>query len=136
LTPSYRNQLAFLDIYGDRMGNTNYNMAVTGTSGAGKTGLVQPILRSVLDSGGIAWVFDMGDGYKSFCENVGGTYLDGKSLKFNPFANISNINESGNVSVTSWLYWPVPMVRWTKSITVCCCAGSGGMGSAQGKSPN
>ncbi|EHF4086865.1 type IV secretion system protein TraC, partial [Salmonella enterica subsp. enterica serovar Newport] len=95
LTPSYRNQLAFLDIYGDGMGNTNYNMAVTGTSGAGKTGLVQPILRSVLDSGGIAWVFDMGDGYKSFCENVGGTYLDGKSLKFNPFANISSINESG-----------------------------------------
>jgi len=95
LAPSYRNQLAFLDIYGDGMGNTNYNMAVTGTSGAGKTGLVQPILRSVLDAGGIAWVFDMGDGYKSFCENVGGTYLDGKSLKFNPFANISNINESG-----------------------------------------
>lgn len=57
LTPSYRNQLAFLDIYGDGMGNTNYNMAVTGTSGAGKTGLVQPILRSVLDSGGIARVF-------------------------------------------------------------------------------
>lgn len=95
LAPSYRNQLAFLDIYGDGMGNTNYNMAVTGTSGAGKTGLVQPIIRSVLDSGGIAWTFDMGDGYKSFCENVGGTYLDGKSLKFNPFANITDIKESG-----------------------------------------
>jgi len=95
LAPSYRNQLAFLDVYGSGLGNTNYNMAVTGTSGAGKTGLVQPILRSVLDSGGIAWVFDMGDGYKSFCENVGGTYLDGQSLKFNPFANISSINESG-----------------------------------------
>ncbi|EDR0091066.1 hypothetical protein ZS48_003028 [Salmonella enterica subsp. enterica] len=36
-------------------------MTATGTSGAGKTGLVQPILRSVLDSGGIAWVFDMGN---------------------------------------------------------------------------
>lgn len=95
LAPSYRNQLAFLDIYGEGMGNTNYNMAVTGTSGAGKTGLVQPIIRSVLDSGGICWVFDMGDGYKSFCENVGGTYLDGRTLKFNPFANITNISESG-----------------------------------------
>lgn len=95
LAPSYRNQLAFLDIYGVGMGNTNSNMAVTGTSGAGKTGLVQPIIRSVLDSGGIAWTFDMGDGYKSFCENVGGTYLDGKSLKFNPFANITDIKESG-----------------------------------------
>ncbi|EIW8608584.1 TPA: type IV secretion system protein TraC, partial [Klebsiella pneumoniae] len=35
-----------------------------------------------------AWVFDMGDGYKSLCENMGGVYLDGDSLKFNPFANI------------------------------------------------
>ncbi|WP_263071033.1 TraC family protein, partial [Enterobacter huaxiensis] len=59
LVPSYRNQLAFLDIYGDGMGNTNYNMAVSGTSGAGKTNLVQPIMRSVLESGGIGWVFDM-----------------------------------------------------------------------------
>lgn len=95
LAPSYRNQLAFIDIYGTGMGNTNYNMAVTGTSGAGKTGLVQPILRSVLDARGIVWVFDMGDGYKSFCENMGGTYLDGRTLKFNPFANISDISESG-----------------------------------------
>ena len=95
LAPSYRNQLAFLNIFDTGLGNTNYNMAVSGTSGAGKTGLVQPILRSVLDSGGIVWVFDMGDGYKSFCENVGGVYLDGQALKFNPFANITNINESG-----------------------------------------
>jgi len=95
LAPSYRNQLAFLDIFDTGLGNTNYNMAVSGTSGAGKTGLVQPILRSVLDSGGIVWVFDMGDGYKSFCENVGGVYLDGEALKFNPFANITNISASG-----------------------------------------
>ncbi|MED7793161.1 type IV secretion system protein TraC [Klebsiella aerogenes] len=94
MMPSYRNQLAFLDLYGDQLGNTNNNMAVTGTSGAGKTNLVQPILRSVLESGGIAWVFDMGDGYKSFCENVGGVYLDGRNLKFNPFANITDIHES------------------------------------------
>lgn len=94
MMPSYRNQLAFLDLYGDLLGNTNNNMAVTGTSGAGKTNLVQPILRSVLESGGIAWVFDMGDGYKSFCENVGGVYLDGRNLKFNPFANITSIHES------------------------------------------
>lgn len=72
LAPTYRNQLAFIDLFYEGMNNTNFNMAVCGTSGAGKTGLIQPLIRSVLDSGGFAWVFDMGDGYKSLCENMGG----------------------------------------------------------------
>jgi len=95
LAPTYRNQLAFIDLFSRGMGNTNFNMAVCGTSGAGKTGLIQPLIRSVIDSGGFAVVFDMGDGYKSLCENMGGVYLDGETLKFNPFANITddNINE-------------------------------------------
>ncbi|SOD79563.1 conjugal transfer ATP-binding protein TraC [Serratia sp. JKS296] len=94
LAPTYRNQLAFIDIYAKGMKNPNYNMAVCGTSGAGKTGLIQPMIRSVIDAGGVAWVFDMGAGYKSLCENMGGVYIDAESLKFNPFANIVNINES------------------------------------------
>ncbi|WP_180864271.1 type IV secretion system protein TraC, partial [Klebsiella pneumoniae] len=88
LAPTYRNQLAFIDLFYEGMNNTNFNMAVCGTSGAGKTGLIQPLIRSVLDSGGFAWAFDMGDGYKSLCENMGGVYLDGDTLKFNPFANV------------------------------------------------
>ncbi|EFE3944159.1 type IV secretion system protein TraC [Escherichia coli] len=94
LAPTYRNQLAFIDIFFRGMNNTNYNMAVCGTSGAGKTGLIQPLIRSVLDSGGFAVVFDMGDGYKSQCENMGGVYLDGETLRFNPFANITDIDQS------------------------------------------
>lgn len=93
LAPTYRNQLAFIDIFFRGMNNTNYNMAVCGTSGAGKTGLIQPLIRSVLDSGGFAVVFDMGDGYKSLCENMGGVYLDGETLRFNPFANITDMDE-------------------------------------------
>lgn len=67
LAPTYRNQLAFIDIFFRGMNNTNYNMAVCGTSGAGKTGLIQPLIRSVLDSGGFAVVFDMGDVRTSSC---------------------------------------------------------------------
>ncbi len=52
--PTYRNQLAFIDLFYEGMNNTNFNMAVCGTSGAGKTGLIQPLIRSVLDSGGFA----------------------------------------------------------------------------------
>lgn len=94
LVPSYRNQLAFLDIFAEYLGNTNFNMAVCGTSGAGKTGLIQPTIRQVLDSGGDAWIFDMGDGYKSLCENMGGVYLNAENLNFNPFANIVSIEIS------------------------------------------
>ncbi|MCP9269144.1 type IV secretion system protein TraC [Xenorhabdus sp. XENO-1] len=94
LAPTYRNQLAFIDLFYEGMANTNFNMAVCGTSGAGKTGLIQPLIRSVLDSGGYGYVFDMGDGYKSLCENMGGVYLDGDTLKFNPFANVKNIDIS------------------------------------------
>jgi conjugal transfer ATP-binding protein TraC len=71
LAPTYRNQLAFIDLFYTGMNNTNFNMAVCGTSGAGKTGLIQPLIRSVIDAGGYSWVFDMGDGYKSLCENMG-----------------------------------------------------------------
>ncbi|SMG60313.1 type IV secretion system protein TraC [Cedecea sp. NFIX57] len=93
--PGYRGQLAFLDLFGKGMGNTNNNMGVTGTSGAGKTGMVQPLLRSILDDGGLVWVFDMGDGYKSFCENMGGTYINAATLSFNPFAGVTDIRLSG-----------------------------------------
>ncbi|ECG4187426.1 type IV secretion system protein TraC, partial [Salmonella enterica subsp. enterica serovar Rubislaw] len=92
LAPTYRNQLAFIDLFYTGMNNTNFNMAVCGTSGAGKTGLIQPLIRSVIDAGGYSWVFDMGDGYKSLCENMGGVYLDGDTLKFNPFANVLDDN--------------------------------------------
>ncbi|EDV80461.1 type-IV secretion system protein TraC [Escherichia coli E22] len=120
LAPTYRNQLAFIDIFFRGMNNTNYNMAVCGTSGAGKTGLIQPLIRSVLDSGGFAVVFDMGDGYKSLCENMGGVYLDGETLRFNPFANITDIRMFSQIAnimlyclfIFFWIL--VGLVLWVK----------------------
>lgn len=63
LAPTYRNQLAFIDLFYTGMNNTNFNMAVCGTSGAGKTGLIQPLIRSVIDAGGYSWVL-LGTGYR------------------------------------------------------------------------
>lgn len=125
LAPTYRNQLAFIDIFFRGMNNTNYNMAVCGTSGAGKTGLIQPLIRSVLDSGGFAVVFDMGDGYKSLCENMGGVYLDGETLRFNPFANITDIDQSAERVRDQLSVIPAPTVTWMKCMKVCCCRRSG-----------
>jgi hypothetical protein len=51
--PTYRNQVAFYDMFGEENGSTNFNIAVTGTSGAGKSFLTQGILRDVLNAGGM-----------------------------------------------------------------------------------
>lgn len=92
--PTYRNQVAFYDMFGEENGSTNFNIAVTGTSGAGKSFLTQGILRDVLNAGGYAWVIDMGDSYKNYCHQAGGVYLDGAKLRFNPFANVKDIKHS------------------------------------------
>ncbi|EHA6073750.1 type IV secretion system protein TraC [Salmonella enterica] len=92
--PTYRNQVAFFDMFGEENGSTNFNIAVTGTSGAGKSFLTQGILRDVLNAGGFAWVIDMGDSYKNYCHQAGGVYLDGAKLRFNPFANVKDIKHS------------------------------------------
>ncbi|EJG2388493.1 type IV secretion system protein TraC [Kluyvera ascorbata] len=92
--PTYRNQVAFFDMFAEENGATNFNIAVTGTSGAGKSFLTQGILRDVLNAGGFGWVIDMGDSYKNFCLQAGGTYLDGSQLRFNPFYGVKDIKES------------------------------------------
>ncbi|MCW0345839.1 MULTISPECIES: type IV secretion system protein TraC [Pantoea] len=91
--PTYRNQLAFFDMFEKRNGATNSNIAVTGTTGAGKSFFIQELLRQVLNSGGYGWVIDMGESYKNFCHQAGGVYLDGASLRFNPFANITDVTD-------------------------------------------
>ncbi len=91
---TYRNQLAFFDMFSKHNGASNFNCAVTGTSGAGKSFLIQGILREVLNTGGFGWVIDMGGSYRNFCRQAGGAYLDGETLRFNPFANVTDISES------------------------------------------
>ncbi|NNH97765.1 type IV secretion system protein TraC [Pasteurella multocida] len=92
--PSYRNQIAFLDVFDENLPNTNFNWFESGTSGAGKSVLSQSLGRQVLDRGGILSIFDIGDSYKAFCHSVGGTYINGSTLRFNPFANITDISKS------------------------------------------
>lgn len=89
--PSYRNQLAFLDVFDEDLPNTNFNWFLSATSGAGKSVLSQAIARQVLDRDGILSITDIGDSYKAFCSSAGGIYINGKTLRFNPFANVKDI---------------------------------------------
>ncbi|PIJ50028.1 hypothetical protein BL250_08845 [Erwinia sp. OLTSP20] len=91
LIPSFRNQIAFIDVFDPTLPNTNFNWFMSGTSGAGKSVLSQSIARSVLDRGGLVSIQDIGDSYKAFCSSMNGTYINGETLRFNPFANVTEI---------------------------------------------
>lgn len=87
LAPSFRNQISFINLFD--MGTENYNCAICGTAGAGKSVITQTILYDVLKRGGKEWIIDLGGSYKNYCEIVGGEYWDVSKLRFNPFANIT-----------------------------------------------
>lgn len=87
LAPSFRNQISFINLF--NLGTDNYNCAICGTAGAGKSVIAQSLLYDVFNKEGRIWIIDLGDSYKNFCEIVGGEYWDAAKLKFNPFANIS-----------------------------------------------
>lgn len=91
LLPSYRNQIAFLDVFDKGLPTTNFNWFMSATSGAGKSVFAQAIANQVLDKNGIVSIFDIGDSYKAFCSSVGGQYINGSSLRFNPFSNVTDI---------------------------------------------
>lgn len=87
LAPSFRNQISFINLF--NMKTDNYNAAICGVSGAGKSVITQTILYDIYKRGGRTWVIDLGESYKSFCEILGGEYWDVTKLKFNPFTSIN-----------------------------------------------
>ena len=90
LLPTMREQFACIDPFSDAFG-TNYNMAVTGTSGGGKSFFIQMLMLNVLFNGGDIFIIDVGGSYSKLCETLGGTYLEYSHLAMNPFTHVSNI---------------------------------------------
>lgn len=86
LAPSFRNQISFINLF--KMNTDNYNAAICGSSGAGKSVITQTILYDIYKRGGRQWIIDLGESYKSYCEILGGEYWDVTKLRFNPFSAI------------------------------------------------
>lgn len=93
LLPTLRGQMAAIDLQSDDFG-TNFNGAITGTSGSGKSFLVQMMILDALASGGDVMVLDVGGSYKKTCETLGGVYITQDNLRMNPFTFVDNILES------------------------------------------
>ncbi|MCF6808560.1 type IV secretion system protein TraC [Thiotrichales bacterium 19S9-12] len=93
LLPSMRGQFSLVDPFSGFWG-TNFNAAVTGTSGAGKSFLMQMMALSTLFDGGYVYIIDIGGSYRKLCEAVNGVYLEYSNLALNPFTYVRNIYDS------------------------------------------
>jgi len=67
---------------------TNRNLFCCGSSGAGKSLMLNHLLRSLYDEGAHCVIVDVGGSYKGLCDLVGGyyfSYTESDPIKFNPF---------------------------------------------------
>ncbi|MBS2132341.1 type IV secretion system protein TraC (plasmid) [Burkholderia thailandensis] len=74
-----------IDLYAS---STNYNGFVDGTSGAGKSVLLNELISAYRSVGGIIRIVDVGYSYRNQIELAGGTYIDfypGADIIVNPF---------------------------------------------------
>ena len=69
----------------------NYNVAVVGKSGSGKSVFMQELVVTTLSSGGQVFVMDVGRSFERTAKLLGGTYIEftaQTALSINPFSTI------------------------------------------------
>lgn len=89
-----RGQVMQIDVYDNPAGN--YNVAIAGTSGSGKSLLLNEIAASYLGTGARVWIIDVGRSYEKACRNFGGSFIEfteNASLSLNPFTLVEDIDE-------------------------------------------
>ena len=90
-----RGQIMFWDPFANNRGN--YNVAVVGGSGAGKSVFIQEAAYAQLSTGGRVWVVDVGRSYYKMCKLFNGEFVvfnQESNLCLNPFsvANIETLD--------------------------------------------
>jgi len=88
-----RGQAMGIDLFSNTAGN--YNAAVVGTSGSGKSAFMNEIALSYLSTGARVWIVDVGRSYQKLCHAVGGAFIefgDESHFSLNPFALVEDID--------------------------------------------
>ena len=89
-----RGQIMQLDVYDNPAGN--YTVAIAGTSGSGKSLLLNEIAAAYLGTGARVWIIDVGRSYEKACRNFGGSFIEfteNAALSLNPFTFVQDIDE-------------------------------------------
>jgi len=89
-----RGQLMTLDIFDNDLGN--YNFAIIGAPGSGKSVLMNEMAWSYRAIGAKVWMLDLGRSFEKLCRKAQGTYIEFRpdvDICLNPFTHITDINE-------------------------------------------
>jgi len=82
----------------------NFNVAVVGKSGSGKSVFMNELSAAVLGIGGRDFTIDIGGSYKHACKLFGGSYIDvDKNLSLNPFSNLGPKANASSSEIAE--YW-------------------------------
>ena len=87
-----------IDLFANPSGN--YNAAVVGTSGSGKSYFINEIVRNYLGAGAQMWVIDVGRSYQKFCQFIGGQYIEfntESNIVINPFDMVVDFHDELNM---------------------------------------
>ena len=88
-----RGQAMGIDLFSNPTGN--FNGCVVGTSGSGKSVLLNELATRTIATGGRVWIFDVGYSYQKLCRTIGGQFLQFKAdsnISLNPFSMIKDID--------------------------------------------
>ncbi len=89
-----RGQAMGINLFANPAGN--YNFAVIGASGSGKSFFANEIVRNYLGLGTQIWIIDVGRSYEKFCQMIGGQYIEfsyENRLCLPPFQMVTKIEE-------------------------------------------
>jgi conjugal transfer ATP-binding protein TraC len=89
-----RGQVITYDFFDNTAGN--YNVAIAGASGSGKSVYVNDIASSYRSIGGRVWIIDVGRSYKNICEAFEGDFIEfsqESNIRINPFTFVVDIKE-------------------------------------------
>jgi conjugal transfer ATP-binding protein TraC len=88
-----RGQLLTLDLYDN---DGNYNAAVIGSPGSGKSVLLNELAWSYRAIGAKIWMQDLGRSFEKLCRKADGTFIEFRpdvEISLNPFPLVTDINE-------------------------------------------
>lgn len=89
MLPTMRQQAFWFNPF--NCGSDNYNIALTGGSGAGKSFFVQKLAETLFAMNGKIWALDKGKSLKKLTLMLGGSYMTSEKIYLNPFTHLEHI---------------------------------------------